>query len=115
MRISDWSSDVCSSDLQRPRGHCDVLAPAVAGGDVQRQALVAGGLRLGGLHALADLRTEAFALADEAHAHPTPVPIQPLAPDRVPDHPSQRTDLFLRTARGLPRNTPTPSPGVHPF
>src|SRR3546814_5157824 len=27
MRISDWSSDVCSSDLEEPRGACADLVP----------------------------------------------------------------------------------------
>src|SRR3546814_6404436 len=31
MRISDWSSDVCSSDLER-RGHCRRADPAVRAG-----------------------------------------------------------------------------------
>src|SRR3546814_18200175 len=76
MRISDWSSDVCSSDL----------------------ALVAGGLRLGGLHALADLRAEALAFADEAHAHAAPVQFHPLALERGEDQLHPRADLFLRPA-----------------
>src|SRR3546814_6575626 len=76
MRISDWSSDVCSSDL----------------------ALVAGGLRLGGLHALADLRAEAFAFADEAHAHAAPMQFHHLALERVEAQLHQRADLFLRPA-----------------
>src|SRR3546814_16486779 len=36
MRISDWSSDVCSSDLKKSRGHKTMVAglrlPRVAGG-----------------------------------------------------------------------------------
>src|SRR3546814_3662422 len=33
MRISDWSSDVCSSDLAARPGHDVVGAPQLAGGD----------------------------------------------------------------------------------
>src|SRR3546814_18585450 len=32
MRISDWSSDVCSSDLAAERGGPDASAPGVVGG-----------------------------------------------------------------------------------
>src|SRR3546814_468924 len=35
MRISDWSSDVCSSDLRRDNEHRD-RTPRVVGGDLQR-------------------------------------------------------------------------------
>src|SRR3546814_15861299 len=48
MRISDWSSDVCSSDLRNPVPHADFVAavqgpgasgPAAAGAPVPRQCL----------------------------------------------------------------------------
>src|SRR3546814_935290 len=37
MRISDWSSDVCSSDLRAGRDLIDIVAePALEGGQLQR-------------------------------------------------------------------------------
>src|SRR3546814_13022990 len=55
MRISDWSSDVCSSDLIRRRGM--KVTPVRAAGDLvplvesdDRIILVADGLRAGGTH-----------------------------------------------------------------
>src|SRR3546814_9660029 len=33
MRISDWSSDVCSSDLSAPSVHCSLLTFAAGGGE----------------------------------------------------------------------------------
>src|SRR3546814_6354075 len=52
MRISDWSSDVCSSDLgefrrqHRPEGHDDAAALEIGGGQpamAERDALAGGG------------------------------------------------------------------------
>src|SRR3546814_10418553 len=37
MRISDWSSDVCSSDLQQQQGHA--AQPQVAGGEIVKPLL----------------------------------------------------------------------------
>src|SRR3546814_14071227 len=45
MRISDWSSDVCSSDLCRPAA-ADIVQPAVHAGAVAAHLAIAG--RLGG-------------------------------------------------------------------
>src|SRR3546814_19634894 len=39
MRISDWSSDVCSSDLRRDRAHIIVELPAIAAVLVLRDAV----------------------------------------------------------------------------
>src|SRR3546814_11141514 len=38
MRISDWSSDVCSSDLDRARQYCCIVHPRTAEADVGQPA-----------------------------------------------------------------------------
>src|SRR3546814_14346141 len=59
MRISDWSSDVCSSDLQpvRKMDRGRHVAVGLVGGVAEHQALVAGALFLGllAVHALVDV------------------------------------------------------------
>src|SRR3546814_2825458 len=67
MRISDWSSDVCSSDLVQRTG--DQPDAAVAGGAAQDLLGVAGqALRVGGVHA------EAAQLAQQHHPYPREAP-----------------------------------------
>src|SRR3546814_12678299 len=66
MRISDWSSDVCSSDLGRVQKHLDgddLLAGAVAAQD--RQAVVEGPAR--GRREGPDLRLARLGLGVELH------------------------------------------------
>src|SRR3546814_3472226 len=86
MRISDWSSDVCSSDLGRPdrggrgqdrqagdrRGrrtdrHHDAADPAGDEPMTQKLALVTGGLHRVGAAIAARLAREGYALALHRH------------------------------------------------
>src|SRR3546814_15814882 len=55
MRISDWSSDVCSSDLVAAEMARHAFDRLVEAGEASG---IAGGLRLCGLHALDSLRIE---------------------------------------------------------
>src|SRR3546814_5811273 len=40
MRISDWSSDVCSSDLSRGKNQCRIVPHGLSGDDLNRRRLV---------------------------------------------------------------------------
>src|SRR3546814_17256000 len=106
MRISDWSSDVCSSDLRHPLPP----APPAGGGEPRRRQRRARGVgrrsappRRGG-----ERRQVALPRADEpraAHAlerHP-----RLLGDDRAPDHGAGLAALRrLRTGHPPPRPAP---------
>src|SRR5207342_2283342 len=79
-------------------GLCDVPAAAVAGGDGQVQARVAGGLHFRGSHARTDGFGEAFALANEADAHAAAVEFVDLALERTQEQLHQCADFVFRTS-----------------
>src|SRR3546814_11426089 len=67
MRISDWSSDVCSSDLTHLLGQSDCLTPAPFQRDIERSARPgqrrlplqrAVDAQIGGIASLLDLRDQ---------------------------------------------------------
>src|SRR3546814_19798536 len=82
MRISDWSSDVCSSDLLGAHV-VQVAADAVAGADdIARDRLVLGDERLG-VAAQVDVDVAALDALDDA-GHPLADAILPLVHDLTP-------------------------------
>src|SRR3546814_7319908 len=66
MRISDWSSDVCSSDLKIQRGSVELFEHLVAGAPLSQEALAdltedldaIMGADLGAAQCLGELRTD---------------------------------------------------------
>src|SRR3546814_17370174 len=73
MRISDWSSDVCSSDLRRPQdraqGVDQLLAAVVGDGDGQHQGIMTLRRLLGGLDRRAQGGWQEVEAAGGADAH----------------------------------------------
>src|SRR3546814_13072370 len=65
MRISDWSSDVCSSDLDQPAGRQDGIAAVVRLAGMRRLALHAGLEEAAALVAVDDAHVGR--LADDHH------------------------------------------------
>src|SRR3546814_7875348 len=97
MRISDWSSDVCSSDLVR------LLEQDLAGlqdGHLHRHHLetVGGNLQLGSLHQL-----DGFVLHDVSLCSLQTVEIHPV-PMRRPSHQERKLDARNRPARNVLRS-----------
>src|SRR3546814_18093269 len=98
MRISDWSSDVCSSDLRLLKEQGVTVE-----GDV-RQALP-GPVRLdrGAVQGALPLFTEEPPPAEIENAAPLSAPPSPPAPEPIPPsdvQPAQRTDPFQPPSAG---------------
>src|SRR3546814_16306859 len=92
MRISDWSSDVCSSDLGQPRYHLPAAGDAGHhGGELQRRgehkALPdRGDQRLAALPGLADIGQLPIARSDEAAPLAVEVDADLFAKTELPGH-----------------------------
>src|SRR3546814_10285606 len=70
MRISDWSSDVCSSDLQRLRGAGALQTVGDLVRNEGQQLLVAGGVFGAVVIALYGQHAQCAFTADQRHAEP---------------------------------------------
>src|SRR3546814_16915107 len=66
LRISDWSSDVCSSDLDlsRATGRGGIVADMLDAGEPLQRRIVAGQARGGDVACIADVKREARAWRD---------------------------------------------------
>src|SRR3546814_20789142 len=114
MRISDWSSDVCSSDLRRSSArvsarHCTALAPLKP---AQGSATGAGGVERGGA-ASAVLALPSFETVRRA-AYPTPSAVRRPLAHRLPSAPPLPSPrCFARPATASPRPHPHASSVGH--
>src|SRR3546814_16815384 len=101
MRISDWSSDVCSSDLGQPRYHLPAAGDAGHhGGELQRRgehkALPdRGDQRLAALPGLADIGQLPIARWDDAAPLAVAVDAYLFAKTELPGHGRDGVDAHL--------------------
>jgi hypothetical protein len=77
------------------RGVQDLRPAPVVEGDEQGDAVVGGGLRLGPVHPLDELRGDLLAPPDEAHPDALLVELRRLAVDPLGEHRHQPIDLLL--------------------